>query len=135
MSTNKSLLISSKVIADHVAILVAGEINGATSSKLEQEMMAIIDGGQLKIVVSLENVSLITSAGLRVLLVTAKKLRSSGGDVALYDTPDNVMEIFKITGFNTILNLSDSYEAAAKSVGADITSPAQERSQALSKHH
>lgn len=120
VNRQKSLLITSEIIGDHVNVLVAGELNSGTSPKLEKTVNEIIEQGHHKLVFSLENVSLITSAGLRVLLVIAKELRKMGGNIALYDSQPNVIEIFRMTGFDTILDLSDSYEDAVLAVGSAI---------------
>lgn len=120
VNRQKSLLITSETIGNHVNVLVAGELNSGTSPKLEKTVNEIIEQGYHKLVFSLENVSLITSAGLRVLLVIAKELRKLGGNIALYDSKPNVIEIFRMTGFDTILELSDSYEDAVLAVGSTV---------------
>lgn len=119
-SRHKSILVTGEVIGDHVNLLVAGELNSGTSPRLEAEVRRFIAQGHNKVVMSLENVSLVTSAGLRVLLVLAKEIRQSGGNVALYDCQPNVLEIFRMTGFDSILLLTPSYEEAVFEVGASL---------------
>lgn len=54
----------------------------------------------------------ISSAGLRVLLSTAKQLEPSGGGIRICTLNDVVREVFDISGFVTILNLfADETEA------------------------
>lgn len=116
----KSVLLTSEVIGNHINVLVAGELNSGTSPKVENELRDLVDQGHEKVVVSLENVSLITSAGLRVLLVLAKDLKRFGGHIAFYDAQPNVLEIFAMTGFDSILDLLGSYEAAVDKIGGSI---------------
>lgn len=120
VNRHKGILITAETVGDHVNLLVAGELNSGTSARLEAEVRRLMLKSHYRLVVSLENVSLITSAGLRVLLVLAKELRQKGGDIALYDSQPNVLEIFSMTGFDTILSLSDSYEQAVKAVGGSL---------------
>lgn len=108
-------------VGDHINILIAGELNSGTSPRLESEVRKLIVQGNARIVVSLENVSLVTSAGLRVLLVLAKEIRKIGGNIALYDCSSNVLEIFRMTGFDTILSLCAGYEEAVLAVGATLS--------------
>ena len=52
-----------------------------------------------------------SSAGLRILLATAKKLRPSG-ELKLFGLNPSVLEVFEMSGFSTIFAISDD-EAAA----------------------
>lgn len=115
----RNLLITTDSLGDHVDVLLAGELNSDSAPLLEKEMRAVLDNEKPRhLVISLENLSLITSAGLRVLLVLAKELRKVEGNVALYSPKPNVREIFEITGFDTILDLCDSYEDAVFATGS-----------------
>lgn len=117
-SRHKSILVTGEVVRNHVNILVAGELNSGTSPRLEVEVRRHIVEGYTKVVVSMENVSLVTSAGLRVLLVLAKEIRHRGGNIALYDCQPGVLEVFEMTGFDNVLLVSSSYENAVIEVGA-----------------
>lgn len=117
---HKSILVTGEIIGDHVNVLVAGELNSGTSPRLEVEVRRFITDGHTRIVLSMENVSLVTSAGLRVLLVLAKEIRRQGGNIALYDCRPNVLEIFEMTGFDNVLLMSSSYENAVFEVGASL---------------
>ena len=119
-SRHKSILVTGERIGDHVNVLVAGELNSGTAPRLEGEIRRFIALGQVKVVMSLENVSLVTSAGLRVLLVLAKDIRQLGGNIALYECQPNVLEIFRMTGFDGILLLKPSYEDAVFEIGASL---------------
>lgn len=117
---HKSILVTGEVIGDHVNLLVAGELNSGTSPRLEVEVRRFITEGHTRIVLSMENVSLVTSAGLRVLLVLAKEIRRMGGNISLYDCRPNVVEIFEMTGFDNVLSLGSSYENAVLEVGGSL---------------
>ena len=119
---HKSILVTGEIIGDHVNLLVAGELNSGTSPRMEAEVRRFIREGHNKLVISMDNVSLVTSAGLRVLLVLAKELRRSGGNMALYECKPAVLEIFRMTGFDSILILAPSYEEAVFQAGASLVS-------------
>lgn len=57
-----------------------------------------------KVMLNLENLTYISSAGLRVLLSAHKKM-SGVGTVTLTNVSDAVMEVFEITGFADILTI------------------------------
>jgi anti-anti-sigma factor len=50
----------------------------------------------------------ISSAGLRVLLATAKRLSSEGGSLRICHLNDTVREVFEISGFSTIFSVFDT---------------------------
>ncbi|MBD3648072.1 MAG: STAS domain-containing protein [Pseudomonadales bacterium] len=115
----RNLLVTAESLGDHANVLLAGELNSDSAPLFEKEMRSLIENEQhARVVISLENLSLITSAGLRVLLVLAKELRKRDGNISLYAPKPNVREIFEITGFDTILDLSDSYEDAVFAFGS-----------------
>lgn len=111
------VVISSDVVGDHVNVVVMGEVDSNTSMKLEEVLRGLITKGHKKIALALDNVPIITSAGLRVLLVIAKALYQSGGSFAMYGCQPNVKEVFKVSGFDTILNIENSYEDLVATFG------------------
>ena len=47
----------------------------------------------------------ISSSGLRVLLALKKMMMAKGGDVSVVNVSEGVLSIFKISGFDIILNV------------------------------
>ena len=76
---------------------------------------ALIDAGTSRILIDFEALEYISSAGLRVLLATAKKLKSAGGDLKICSLNDTVQEVFDISGFSSILTVSANPEEALAS--------------------
>ena len=72
----------------------------------------LIDAGAQKLLVNFENLDYISSAGLRILLATAKKLKASQGDLKICWLNETVQEVFDISGFATILSVSKTEEEA-----------------------
>ncbi len=75
----------------------------------------MIDAGTSKILINFAALEYISSAGLRVLLATAKKLKASGGDLKICSLNDTVQEVFDISGFSSILAVSANREEALAS--------------------
>ncbi|MBQ2214233.1 MAG: STAS domain-containing protein, partial [Erysipelotrichaceae bacterium] len=46
-----------------------------------------------------------SSSGLRVFLLTQKKVSEKGGNLVVSNVNEYIMEIFDITGFSSILNI------------------------------
>ena len=89
-----------------------GNLDTNTSPDAESEINGLIDGGAQKLLVNFEKLDYISSAGLRVLLATAKKLKASGGDLKICCLNQTVQEVFDISGFATILSVASSEEEA-----------------------
>ncbi len=89
-----------------------GNLDTNTSPDAENEINGLIEAGAQKLLVNFENLDYISSAGLRILLATAKKLKASQGDLKICCLNETVQEVFDISGFATILSVSKTEEDA-----------------------
>ena len=79
-------------------VTLTGEINSETSSTLLERLRPLVrSGGILRI--DLKNVSYISSAGLRTLLVVYREAQHSGADVTLSALGEEVRFVMAATGF------------------------------------
>ena len=83
-----------------------GNLDTNTAPEAESQINALLDDGASNILINFENLNYISSAGLRVLLATAKKLMASGGSLKICSLNSTVQEVFDISGFSTILSLA-----------------------------
>ena len=89
-----------------------GNLDTGTSSEAESQINGLIEAGAQKLLVNFEQLEYISSAGLRVLLATAKKLKPGGGNLKICCLNQTVQEVFDISGFSTILSVTASEEEA-----------------------
>ena len=61
-----------------------------------------------------ENLEYISSAGLRVVLVIAKKLKPVNGQMLISNLKGVVKEVFEISGFTSLLQIYETEEEALK---------------------
>ncbi|MBR5109764.1 MAG: STAS domain-containing protein [Clostridia bacterium] len=80
-----------------------GRLDTITSQQLEKELRTSIDG-VAELVFDFENLSYITSAGLRVLSVAQKVMNRQGRMKIIHTQPD-VMEVFDVTGLTDIMEI------------------------------
>ena len=92
-----------------------GNLDTNTSPDAEAKLNELIDNGSHKLLINFGKLNFISSAGLRVLLATAKKLKGTGGNLQICELNSTVQEVFDISGFGTILNVSKSEEDALSS--------------------
>jgi anti-sigma B factor antagonist len=99
--------------SDDIRILIfAGSLDTNTSRDAESKINDLIDNGAQKLLVNFEKLSFISSAGLRVLLATAKKLKGTGGELRICALNPTVEEVLDITGFGSVLIASKTEEEA-----------------------
>jgi anti-sigma B factor antagonist len=92
-----------------------GRIDTAAAPGLEQELNRLVSEGTRRVILDFTGVPYISSGGLRVLLVTAKKLRGPGDSFALCALNPEVTKIMTLAGFNTIFTIYPSEaEAVAR---------------------
>jgi anti-sigma B factor antagonist len=91
---------------DGITIIdLIGRLDTNTSSEAEMMLVGVIEQGVSKILLNFNELDYISSAGLRVLLATAKKLSASGGTLRICALNDVVQEVFDVSGFSTLLNV------------------------------
>lgn len=95
--------ITTRTRSDVTLIAFAGKLDSHTSPLAQQALDGILAGGGRKIVVDFTELEYISSAGLRVLLGTAKRLSGAGSALRLFGLNETVREVFEISGFATIL--------------------------------
>jgi len=82
---------------------IAGEINFATSPALEQAVAAGVAAGRRLILLDLGAVRYVSSAGLRAILVGAKRAKAAGGGLAIFGLQPSVREVFLLSGFERMM--------------------------------
>jgi anti-anti-sigma factor len=93
-------------------IAFEGNLDTNTSPEAESKINELLDLGEKKLLVNFEQLNFISSAGLRILLATVKKLNASGGALRVCALNATVQEVFDISGFATILSvLMDHFDA------------------------
>ena len=90
----------------------SGRIDTVTSGALEDVVRSTVDGGARDLLVDFADVEYISSAGLRVFLVLAKRMRDLRGRVVLCGMGQPVRQVFQLAGFLPLFTVASSREAA-----------------------
>ena len=94
-----------------------GRVDGTNASEFQDAMKAEIDEADRVVVLDLEDLTYISSAGLRVVLLIAKDLQRQGAKMAACSLSDPVREVFVISGFDKIIPIHDSHDSAIGALG------------------
>ena len=95
---------------------LSGKLDTTSSKAFEDRILAVIDAGARQLVVDLSRLDYVSSSGLRVFLLAAKRLNSANGKIVLCSLKDPVREVFDIVGFSSIFSVYGSHEEALKSL-------------------
>lgn len=87
-------------------VALEGRLDTTTAPQLESELKEAL-GSADRLVLDLEKLAYISSAGLRVLL-SAQKLMAKKGGMTLRHVGEAIMEIFEVTGFADILDIENA---------------------------
>jgi anti-sigma B factor antagonist len=96
------LAITTSKVQDSLVISLTGRIDANSAKELEQQSLGWIDGGEKKLVLDFTSVDFISSAGLRVILLIAKKLEPLEGKVKLCGLNATLRDVFEISGFSKL---------------------------------
>jgi len=89
-------------------VTVKGNLNRETAPLLNQALRALVDQGRYRILLNLSEVSLMTSAGLRVLVAILKATRPRGGDLQLLNPSERALETLKFAGLIAVFKVVNS---------------------------
>jgi anti-sigma B factor antagonist len=89
-----------------------GNLDTNTAPQAQEQIDQLIDSGSSRILINFNELNYISSAGLRVLLATAKKLKATSGDLKICGLNQTVQEVFDISGFSSILSVVATEEDA-----------------------
>ena len=93
----------------------SGDVGAATSGELQVALERLIEGGPRRVVLDLEGVRYVSSAGLRVFLVIAKRLGRDGA-FALSRASEPVLQVLDMTGFSKLIKVEAELETAIAAV-------------------
>ena len=86
-----------------INLVLEGRLDTTTAPELDNVIKTSLDG-KTELVMDLEKLEYISSAGLRVLL-SAQKTMNKQGSMVITNPTDEVKEIYEVTGFSEILTI------------------------------
>ena len=96
-------------------LTVSGAIDAATFSELLREADEVVSSAHANLVLDLGGVDFVSSGGLVALQSIATQAASCGGKMVLCCVGKRVAGIFRMTGFDTMLEIYSDVEAAKAS--------------------
>ena len=93
-------------------LVLRGRLDGLAAPAVEEKVATLLSSGATRLVFDCSGIEYASSAGLRVFLSTAKKLKTTGGRCGFAALSPPLREIFSISGFLDVLEIHDTVESA-----------------------
>ncbi len=100
-----------------LVIAPAGRLDSVSSSELERLVVSRIEGGERRLAIDLAGVEYISSAGLRVLLLAAKRLKEPPSALVLCGMGPGVRTVLELAGFLPLFAVEPGREQAIARLG------------------
>ena len=87
---------------------LVGTLDSHAAGDIGDKLVAIAQGPDKHVLLNLEKVDYISSAGLRIILRAAKLLQTAHGELKLCAPRASVRDVMETAGFDSLLKLYDS---------------------------
>jgi anti-anti-sigma factor len=93
---------------DITIVEIKGRLDCNSAKPLGDRLTGLINAGRTQIVVDLENVVYVSSAGFRALLMVGRLAQESEGTVVLCNLTDEVQRLFELGAFTSLFPVYSS---------------------------
>ena len=112
--------ISATPFENVTAVAVKGRVDSATADSLTTRLSELVRSGAARLVIDLKEVSYISSAGFRTLLITERAVEGASGGMVLCGITGEMLRLFEVSGFSELFTiLPNRDDAVAKLRTAD----------------
>ncbi len=107
--------IGEEKVGDVLVLKPEPRIDSQNAQEFEQGVLGYIEDNK-SILLDFSEVEYISSACLRTLLKITKQIKEQGGTIAVSGLSENVKQIFKVSGFDSILQVFENKNQALESL-------------------
>ena len=102
---------------DLAVLVMGGELDYEVSPQIRARLVGAIKDGRRRLVLDLSDVTFIDSTAIGVLAGTVVKLdEAGGGSLAVVCSHEKVVQIFEITGLDSVIAVHSSREEAVSAL-------------------
>ena len=109
--------IQSRAESNATVVTVIGRMDALTTPAYQEKLNDLITEGTTSFVINFDGLDYISSAGLRVILSTAKVVKEKEGQVRFANVKGTVREVFEVSGFGSLFPIHDSVAFALAEIG------------------
>ena len=102
---------------DLLEVKVNGFLDAHTAVQFEETMDQMLKLNYNKVIINLEELNYISSAGIGTLMVLLHQLRQRQGDMVILKPSPKVLKLLEMLGFTKIFTIVQQYESARAALG------------------
>ena len=99
---------------DWTVLEVKGEVDLYTSPALRERIVELVEEGQIRVIVDLQEVGFLDSSGLGALVGALKRVNERGGRLMLVCPEGSPLKVLTITGLDKIFPIHSSLDEALR---------------------
>ena len=103
---------------DVLVVEISGKLDSLSSGDASDRIVSIVQGGHKRVLLNLEKLEFLTSAGMRVILLGAKLLQQNRGELKICNPRSEVRELLEISGFDSLIKIYDTEKQACSAFRA-----------------
>lgn len=109
---------TAELVAGATFLTVSGRLDSETAREFEATLSATLDRGVRALALDLSGLDYVSSAGLRVFLLAAKRTKAEATPFILFGLQPQVAKVLEVSGFAKILPIVAGRADALAAVGA-----------------
>ncbi|MBO7609623.1 MAG: STAS domain-containing protein [Muribaculaceae bacterium] len=93
------------IINEHdgkMTVEMSGQLDTLAATQAEKDLQPAFQSDCKDVIMNCNNLEYVASAGLRLFLALLKAVKARGGQVTITGMNDDIMNVFKVTGFSTL---------------------------------
>jgi anti-anti-sigma factor len=110
--------INEQSVAHATLLAISGRLDSETARDFEIALTATLDRGVRALALDLSGLEYVSSAGLRVLLLAAKRTKAEAAPFTMFGLHPHVAKVLEVSGFAKILPIAGDREQALAAIGA-----------------
>ena len=107
-----SMNIETRTVYDVLVVDMRGRLDSTSSGDAGDRIVDIAKGAHKRVLLNLEKLEYVSSAGLRVILRGAKLLQVNRGELKIFNASGLVRNILETSGFNSLIKVYDTEQEA-----------------------
>lgn len=101
--------ISTKSIEDITVVELEGSIDSATAPDVQKEVLSVTEN-KIEIILDMNKVTYLSSAGLRMLLLVYRQIKAQNGNISLVGLSEEIKDVMSNTGFIRFFVIADTID-------------------------
>ena len=91
-------------LEDKYVVTLEGELDTSAAAEVDKTLQPLYDSNGKDVLIDCSKLDYIASSGLRILISILKGAKASGSKVVLKDVNEDIMSVFKLTGFSNLFD-------------------------------